>query len=144
MKDSERERKMVNIMTTINVSNNTAKLTRAEAINWVLTNVDEMPVEVRGVLEKIYSSFTKKIAKEGPTKTELANRELAVAVTEYVNKNFNEDDPMALTAKVISDNVPGIATSQKAVAVVKYANIQRIKNNGKTAYAPIDVEIVEA
>lgn len=129
-------------MTTINVNTTANKMTRAEAVDWVLNNVNDMPTEVREVLDKIYTSFTKKTVKEGPTKAELANRELAIALTEYVNTHFNADEPMTLTAKVISDNVPGIPTPQKAVAVVKYADVQRIKAHGKTAYAPTDVEIM--
>lgn len=129
--------------TTINLNKTAAKMTRAQAMDYVLDNMGNAPAEVLDVLIKIRNSFTKKTKAEGPTKAQLENMELAKALGEYVNTHFNEDEPMAITAKVISDNVAGIATTQKVTAVVKYAeDVKRVKANGKVAYVPADVEIV--
>lgn len=129
-------------MTTININATATKMTRVEAIEYVLTHMENMPAEVQEILEKMQKSFSKKTKAEGPTKTQKENQELAIALGEYVNKHFDEDEPMAITARVIADNVPGINTPQKVVAVVKYAtDVRREKINGKVFYVPADVEI---
>lgn len=131
-------------MTTININTNTAKMTRAQALDWVLENVTDAPQDVIEVLTKVRNSFTKKPKTEGPTKAQVENMALAENLTTWVNDHFNEDEPMAITAKVIADNVNGINTTQKVTAVVKYATgVARHKANGKVFYTPADVEITE-
>lgn len=130
-------------MTTININAATTKMTRVEALDWVLENVTDAPVEVVDVLKKVRDSFTKKTKAEGPSKAAQENKKLAEVLGEFVNTHFDADEPMAITARVIADNVPGIATTQKVVAVVKYAdNVRREKINGKVFYVPADVEVV--
>lgn len=132
-------------MTTIklNNTNNNAKMTRAQAVEYAIQHLENAPVEVMDVLNKIHTSFSKKSTTSGPSKAEIQNRELAVLLGQYVRDHFNADDPMGINARVLANEVPGIMTTQKVAAVVKYADdVQRIKNNGRVAYIPSDVEVV--
>lgn len=132
-------------MTTINLTNaKTAKMTRAEAIQYAIENLTNAPVEVIEVLTKIHSSFTKRPASIGESKTAKENRELAVRLTDYVNNHFDPENLDAVNAKAISENVQGIMTTQKVVAVARYADgIKTIKVKGRTYYVPADVEVIE-
>lgn len=130
-------------MTTINVSNTTSKITRAEAIQYAIDHLENTPQDVRETLEKIYQSFTKKPATVGESKAAKENKELAILVDQYVSSHFDETDPMAINARVIANEVPGVMTTQKVTAVVKYCNnVQRVKSNGRVFYVPGDVEII--
>ena len=132
-------------MTTINVANTTsaAKITRAQAMAYAIEHLTDAPQDIMDVLEKIQTSFTKKPKASGPSKTEVENRKLAAAMGQYVMSHFNEDDPGAINARTIADNVMGINTTQKVSAVAKYADdVQRIKINGRVAYIPASVEVI--
>lgn len=130
-------------MTTINMNTAAAKITRADAIRYALDNLVDAPVEVTEVLEKILNSFTKKAT---PTVSKIAeeNKRLAVAMTEYVKANFDPEDLEATNARSIANNVQGITTTQKVVAVARYADgVKTIKIKGRTFYIPAEVEVTE-
>ena len=131
-------------MTTINLNNTAStKITRAEAIRYAIDNMTNPPAEVVEVLEKIYTSFTKKAT---PTVSKVAeeNKRLAVAMTEFVNTHFNPEDLEATNARAIANNVQGITTTQKVVAVARYADgVKTVKVKGRTFYIPADVEVNE-
>lgn len=131
-------------MTTINVANTTsAKITRAQAMTYAIEHLTDAPQDIIEVLEKIQTSFTKKPATNGPSKTEIENRKLATAMGQYVISHFDENNPGAINARTIADNVMGINTTQKVSAVAKYADdVQRIKINGRVAYVPSSVEVI--
>lgn len=131
-------------MATINVNATANKVTRAEAVRYALDNLNNAPTEVVEVLEKVYKTFTKRPATTGETKTAKENKVLAERVAEFVNANFNPDDLAATNAKAIAENVPGITTTQKVVAVVKYTDaVKPVKVKGRTFYVPADTEVVE-
>lgn len=132
-------------MTTINLTNaKTAKMTRAEAIQYAIDNLTNAPADVMEVLNKIHQSFTKRPASTGESKTAKENRELAVRLTEYVNSHFDPENLDVTNAKAISENVQGIMTTQKVVAVARYADgVKTIKVKGRTYYVPADVEVIE-
>lgn len=132
-------------MTTINVSNTTSavKITRAQAMAYAIDHLTDAPQDVMDVLTKIQTSFTKKPVSNGPSKTEVENRKLAAAMGQYVVTHFDENDPGAINARTIANNVTGINTTQKVSAVAKYADdVQRIKINGRVAYIPASVEVI--
>lgn len=131
-------------MTTINVANTTsAKITRAQAMAYAIEHLTDAPQDIIEVLEKIQISFTKKPVTNGPSKTEIENRKLAAAMGQYVTSHFDENNPGAINARTIADNVMGINTTQKVSAVAKYADdVQRIKINGRVAYVPSSVEVI--
>ena len=132
-------------MTTINInSTKSTKITRVEAIDYALNNLENMPQDIQETLEKIRDSFTKKPAKQGESKAAKENKELAARVSEYVKSHFDESDPTKINARDIANNVPGVMTTQKVTAVIKYCDdVQRVKINGRVFYVPADVEIVE-
>lgn len=131
-------------MTTINLNNTAAaKITRADAVRYALDNMVNPPAEVVEVLEKILNSFTKKAA---PTVSKAAeeNKRLAVAMTEFVNSHFDPEDLEATNARSIANNVQGITTTQKVVAVARFADgVKTVKVKGRTFYIPADVEVNE-
>ena len=129
-------------MTTLNTTT-TNKMTRVEAIRYAINHLEDAPQDVMEVLGKIEASFNKK-----PTATESKvakeNKELAVRMAEYVNGHFDPEDLEATNARSIANNVPGITTTQKVVAVARYADgIKTIKVKGRTYYVPADVEVIE-
>lgn len=132
-------------MTTINLNAaKTARMTRAEAITYAIENLSGAPVEVMETLEKIRDSFTKRPASTGESKTAKENRELAKGMTEYVNTHFDPEDLEATNARSIANNVQGITTTQKVVAVARYADgIKTVKIKGRTFYVPADVEVID-
>ena len=132
-------------MTTINLTNaKTAKMTRAEAVQYAIENLNNAPQEVIEVLDKIYQSFTKRPASTGESKAAKENRVLAQGMTEFVINHFDPEDLEATNARSIANNVQGITTTQKVVAVSKYCDgIKTIKVKGRTYYVPADVEVVE-
>ena len=132
-------------MTTINLNNTkTAKMTRAEAVQYAIDNLNNAPQEVVEVLTKIHQSFTKRPASTGESKTAKENRELAARMTEYVNTHFDPENLDAVNAKSISENVQGIMTTQKVTAVARYCDgLQTIKVKGRTYYVPADVEVID-
>ena len=132
-------------MTTINLNNNkTAKMTRAEAVQYAIDNLTNAPADVMEVLTKIHQSFTKRPTTTSESKTAKENRELAKAMTEYVNTHFDPENLDNVNAKAISENVPGIMTTQKVVAVMRYCDgLQTVKIKGRTYYVPADVEVID-
>lgn len=131
-------------MTTINLTNaKTAKITRAEAVQYAIDHLNDAPKEVQEVLTKIYQSFTKRPANVTESKTAKENKELAVRMTEYVNTHFDPENLDLVNAKAISENVQGIMTTQKVTAVARYCDgLQTIKVKGRTYYVPADVEVI--
>lgn len=128
-------------MTTIK-TNATAKITRAEAINYAMNHLVDAPQDVMEVLGKIHASFTKRPATSGESKTAKENKVLAQAMEQYVLDNFDAEDLEATNAKAISNNVPGITTTQKVTAVAKYCeNVKPIRVKGRTFYVPSTVEV---
>ena len=131
-------------MTTINLNNTAStKITRADAIRYALDNMTNPPAEVVEVLEKILNSFTKKAT---PTVSKVAeeNKRLAVAMTEFVVNHFDPEDLEATNARSIANNVQGITTTQKVVAVARFADgVKTVKVKGRTFYIPADVEVTE-
>ena len=135
------------IMTTINLTNkNNNKVTRVDALNYAIEHLNDAPADVMEKLAAIRDSFNTKPARVGESKTAKENKMLAVALVEYVRGAFDESDPLAINSKAISNNVPGITTTQKAVAVANVAitsgEIVKFKANGRTYYAPAGVEII--
>lgn len=73
--------------------------------------------EELAVLTRMEASLAKpRKASDAPTKTQVMNANLANTLVDAM-KAYGEP----VTAKWITENVPGIATSQKAVAVAKAA-----------------------
>lgn len=101
----------------------TTTVTRASVLNKVLDNEQFLSDEERDVLVKMLASITKpRKAAEGPTKTQLMNANLA---DQLVSAMALHGEPVS--AKWISENVPGINTAQKAVAVVHAAGERIVK-----------------
>ena len=99
-------------MATKNESKVTRRDVIAKACSLDVWNAEEMEV-----LTKMLASLEKpRKAPEGPTKAQLQNANLANALCEAMAKHGEPVD-----AKWIAENVPGIMTSQKAVAVVHSA-----------------------
>ena len=91
-------------------------VTRASVLAKAL-ELDVWSPDELNVLSRMYSSITAPRKKpEGPTKNQLVNANLA---NELIKAMAAHGEPV--TAKWIADNVPGIGTSQKAVAVTKAA-----------------------
>lgn len=127
-------------MTTLNTTT-TTKMTRVEAIRYAIEHLQNAPQDVMEVLGKIEASFSKKPAVT-ESKAAKENKELAIRMAEYVNKNFDPEDLEATNARSIANNVPGITTTQKVVAVARYADgIKSIKVKGRTFYVPSSVEV---
>lgn len=133
-------------MTTINLNNSNARITRVDALNYAIEHLNDAPADVMEKLAAIRDSFNKKPARASESKTAKENKALAVALAEYVKGAFDEADPLAINSKAISNNVAGITTTQKAVAVANVAitngEIVKFKANGRTYYAPAGVEII--
>lgn len=128
-------------MTTIK-TNTTTKITRAEAVEYAMNHLVDAPQDVMEVLGKIHTSFTKRPASTGESKTAKENKILAQAMEQYVLTNFDAEDLEATNAKSISNNVQGITTTQKVTAVAKYCeNIKPIRVKGRTFYVPSTVEV---
>ena len=129
-------------MTTINVSAQSVKITRKDAIRYAIDHLTDCPQDVMEVLEKIEASFSKRPASTGESKAAKENRELAKAMTEFVMNHFDPEDLEATNAKSISNGVRGITTTQKVTAVARYCEgIKPIKVKGRTFYVPADVEV---
>lgn len=96
-------------------SNVTRKSVIAKAIEMEGWTNEELEV-----LVKMLASLEKPRKKsDEPTKNQLMNANLAATLVEEMRK-YGEP----VTAKWIADNVPGINTSQKAVAITKAAGSQ--------------------
>lgn len=126
-------------MTTINAAA-TTKVTRVEAIRYAIEHLNNAPADVMEVLEKVEKSFSRKPAATGESKVARENRELAKAMAAYVLDHFNPEDLEATNARAIANNVQGITSTQKVVAVARYADgIKTIKIKGRSFYVPADV-----
>lgn len=129
-------------MTTLNTSATATKITRAEAIRYAIQHLENAPQDIMEVLTKIEASFTRKPATATESKAAKENKELAVKMAEYVKTHFNPEDLEATNARSIVNEVPGITTTQKVVAVARYANdIKAIKIKGRTFYVPSSVKV---
>lgn len=97
-------------------------VTRRDVISKA-TTLDVWTSEEMEVLVKMLASLEKpRKAPEGPTKVQLVNANLANELCEALAKHGE-----AVSAKWIAENVNGIPTSQKAVAVIKAAGERVVK-----------------
>ena len=86
-------------------------------------DLDVWTDEEREVLVKMLASLMKpRKASTEPTKTQLINENLAAKLVEAMRKH---GEPVS--AKWIAENVPGVLTPQKAVAVVRAAGDRVVK-----------------
>lgn len=108
------------------------KYTRKMFLNDMLTL--DLTAEQREVAEKWLAALDKKSAAPRVNKTRLANEALAADVVAAMMAH--PDEPM--NAKWISENVAGITTASKAVAVVKVAiemgKVEKYVEKGRTFY----------
>lgn len=129
-------------MTTIKLNNNNSvKVTRLDAMDYVINHLNDAPVDVMEKLQSIRDSFAKRPNGTTESKAARENKALAIALTEFVNREFDIDDPMKLNARYIANNVRGITTTQKCAAVARYADVVKFKVNGRVFYAPAGTEI---
>ena len=105
------------------MANKNTGITRASVLAHILEAENFLSAEERAILSKMYASVTKpRKPQDGPTKTQMQNASFASALIQAMRTH---GEPV--TAKWISENVPGIMTSQKAVAVVHAAGDQIVK-----------------
>jgi predicted HTH transcriptional regulator len=99
------------------MANTTKSLTNAQAlVQAIQLAQDAGMTELVDKLTKMHETATKpKKKSEGPTKAQLENLQLAEKALEYMA------DKEGVTAKELTTNIQGIATSQKAVAVMRLA-----------------------
>lgn len=102
----------------------TATVTRKSVIaKAIVVLKDVWSEEELEVLQKMLNSLEKPAKKaEGPTKNQVMNLNLAASLIEEMRKYGQP-----VSAKWIADNVSGINTPQKAVAVIKAAGEQIVK-----------------
>lgn len=125
----------------INNTNNTAKITRVDAMDYAIQHLNDAPTDVMDKLQSIRDSFTKRPTGTTESKAAKENKALAAALVEFVNSEFDETDPTKINARYIANNVRGITTTQKVAAVARYANIVKFKHQGRVFYAPAGTEI---
>ena len=117
----------------IDAANNT-KVTRAQALEYVLAY--EMPAEIAAVLKKMLEQVSKKSVRTGETATRKNNRKLADLVVAAIASRPDE----LINSSWIAKNVDGIATPQKANAVIQIAiadgRLQSVKKSGRVYYVP--------
>lgn len=130
-------------MTTIklNANANATKLTRVDAMNYAIEHLTDAPTDVMDKLQAIRDSFTKRPSGTTESKAAKENKALAAALVDFVNHEFDENDPMKINARYIANNVRGITTTQKVAAVARYADIVKFKHQGRVFYAPAGTEI---
>lgn len=125
----------------LNASATANKLTRLDAMNYAIDHLTNAPTDVMDKLQSIRDSFAKRPTGTTESKAARENKTLAVALTDFVNREFDIDDPMKLNARYIANNVRGITTTQKCAAVARYADVVKFKVNGRVFYAPAGTEI---
>lgn len=106
-------------------------VTRANVIAKALELEDVWSEEELEVLSKMYASITKpRKNPDLPTKTQVINAALAHDLIEVMKRHGSP-----VTAKWIAENLAGVDTPQKAVAVVKAAGEKVVKfYEQRTAY----------
>lgn len=132
-------------MTTININNTSAaaKITRIEAMDYAIKHLENTaPSEIMEKLQAIRSSFAKRPANVTESKTAKENKELARAMVEFVNSEFDVEEPTKINARYIANNVRGITTTQKVAAVARYTDLVKFKVSGRVFYAPAGTEII--
>lgn len=125
----------------INNTNNTAKITRVDAMDYAINHLTDAPVDVMDKLQSIRDSFAKRPAASTESKAAKENKALAAALVEFVNREFDEADPTKINARYIANHVRGITTTQKVAAVARYADVVKFKYQGRVFYAPAGTEI---
>lgn len=108
-------------------------VTRAQAIAIAIERTADLP-EVNDVLKKMHEQLVKPRAK-AVSKARLVNESLALKV-----KNQLPED--GLTSKgIVGLGIPEIATTQKAVAVMRVAEeigiVERVKDGKTITYKPV-------
>lgn len=126
----------------LNNTNNNTRITRVDAMNYAIEHLVDAPADVMDKLTAIRDSFAKRpSASATESKAARENKALAIALTEFVNREFDVEDPMKINARYIANNVRGITTTQKVAAVARYADVVKFKVNGRVFYAPAGTEI---
>lgn len=89
------------------------KLTNVKALNYVIENT-ELPAEVKEKVVAIRDGFVKKAENKKPTKTQVENEGLKVAVLDFLKGVEG-----AKATDIAQAGIEGINSTQKAVAVAK-------------------------
>ena len=90
-------------------------ITRADAVAFAMERCVDNP-DVIEVLAKLHKQYTTRKKSEGPTKVYTDNVKLARKVADAITK---EGQTEGVDSKWIANNVAGIGTPQKAVAVMR-------------------------
>lgn len=122
-------------------TNSAARITRMDAMDYAIAHLVDAPADVMGKLQGIRDSFAKRPSGTTESKAAKENRALAARLVEFVNSEFDIDEPTKLNARYIANNVPGILTTQKVAAVARYADVVKFKYQGRVFYAPAGTEI---
>ena len=117
----------------------TTKMTNVKAIAYVIENC-ELPKEVIEKLEKIQSSFEKKASGERkPTKTQIENESLKVAILDFMEDNTLYS--IGQLTKEVPELVEIGCSSQKVSALVKQLKdtglVKRIEDKRKAYFQKI-------
>ena len=89
------------------------KMTNVKALNYVLENVADLPEDVKEKVTAIRDGFVKKAENKKPTKVQVENVAIADKIIEYLGTVEQA------TATEIMNNVEGVTSTQKAVALLK-------------------------
>ena len=89
-------------------------ITRADAVAFAMERCVDNP-DVIEVLAKLHKQYTTRKKSEGPTKVYTDNVKLARKVADAIT----EEGVESVDSKWIANNVAGVGTPQKAVAVMR-------------------------
>lgn len=89
-------------------------ITRADAVAYAMERCVDNP-DVIEVLAKLHKQYTTRKKSEGPTKVYTDNVKLARKVADAIT----EEGVESVDSKWIANNVAGVGTPQKAVAVMR-------------------------
>lgn len=105
------------------------KMTYVAALNYVLTNVADLPADVAEKLTALKDQTEKRnTAERKPTKTQVANIELQEVVAEVLR---NSDKPMTITEMMKASDTLGTLSNQKVAALVRGLGDRVIKTLDK-------------
>ena len=115
------------------------KMTNVKAITYVLENC-ELPKEVAEKLEKIQASFVKKASGERkPTKTQLENESLKIAILDFMEDNVLYS--VGQLTKEVPELVENDCSSQKVSALIKQLKdtglVKRIEDKRKAYFQKV-------
>ena len=93
------------------------KMTYVAALSYVLTNCPDLPVDVAEKLTALKAQTEKRNAADRkPTKTQLANLDLAEHVIEVLR---NASDPLTVTEIMARDEMLAPLSNQKVSALIR-------------------------